>query len=187
MFKNVIITNTFIFLFNKEKNYQMEFKIKERTAFDVKIENDENKRKDIIKFLKARIKEDPLENSESKTAYLKLYKYEKVKDNSYQLFSANSKNGKLLGVCVSEIYNEHLLRIDWLAVDTQHRRQGIGFAILNYVIDYAKRHNLYNLECISLVLNKESKKFLKKAGFRKVGKLKHYWAKQDYYLWEYLP
>ncbi|MCL4372728.1 GNAT family N-acetyltransferase [Candidatus Parvarchaeota archaeon] len=165
----------------------MEFKIKERIAFNIKLEKDKNKRKDIIKFLRAWIKVDPVENNESKFEYLKFYNNKKIFDSSYLFISANSDDGKIVGACALELYKKNLLKIDWLVVNKEHRRQGVGFSIIRYIIDYAKRYNLYNIECISLISNKESKKFLKKVGFKKVGKLKHYWAKQDYYLWEYLP
>ena len=165
----------------------MEFKIKERINFDIKLEKDKNKLKNIIKFLRASIKEDPDENDESKSEYLTLYDPKKISDLPYLFISANSDDDKIIGACILEIYKKNLLKIDFFAVNKNYRRQGVGFSMLRYIIDYARKYNLYNVECISLISNKEAKKFLKKTGFKKVGKLKHYWAKQDYYLWEYLP
>ncbi len=159
----------------------MEFKIKERIAFEVKLEKSEEGREKVIKFLRdSESEEFDLGKYNNKRMQIKSTKY-------YPFFSANSENGKIIGVCASDLYDKGLLRVDLLAVDSRYRRQGVGLSILRKVIDFAQKNNIHNIQCVSLVSNKESKKFLKKAGFRKVGKLKKYLGKQDYYLWEYLP
>ena len=159
----------------------MEFKIKERIAFEVKLEKSEEGREKVIKFLRdSESEEFDLGKYNNKRMQIKSTKY-------YPFFSANSENGKIIGVCASDLYDKGLLRVDLLAVDSRYRRQGVGLSMLRKVIDFAQKNNIHNIQCVSLVSNKESKKFLKKAGFRKVGKLKKYLGKQDYYLWEYLP
>ncbi|MCL4362142.1 MAG: GNAT family N-acetyltransferase [Candidatus Parvarchaeota archaeon] len=159
----------------------MEFKIKERIAFEVKLEKSQKAREKLIKFIRdSESEEFDLEWHDNKRTQIKLIKY-------WPFLSANSENGKIIGACISDLYNEGLLRVDLLVVDSKYRRQGVGIAMLKKIIDFAKKNNIHNIQCVSLVSNKESKKFLKKAGFRKVGKLKKYLGKQDYYLWEYLP
>ncbi len=165
----------------------MEFKIRERTAFEVNLEKAENKRKNTIKFIRNWIKVDLLENDEGKNLDLKQYTPENMPIKQHPIFSAGLKNGKVIGACISEFYENGLLRIDKLVVGKEYGRQGIGLALMNSVIDYAKKNGIHNIQCVSLMSNKESKKFLRKAGFRKVGKLRRYLGKQDYYLWEYLP
>ncbi len=159
----------------------MEFKIKERMTFEVRLEKRKEGREKVIKFLtNSEGNEFGLEQYKNKEMPIKLIKY-------YPFFSANSENGKIIGACASELYGKGLLSIELLAVDNRYRRQGAGLSILKKVLDFAHKNKIHNIQCSSLVSNKESKKFLKKAGFRKVGKLKKYVGKQDYYLWEYLP
>lgn len=168
----------------------MEFKIKERTAFEVNLEKSEYGRKKVIKFLRNWVKLSSIENNENQESYSDSHydKNQYIKPaNHYPIFSAKSSNGKIIGACVSELYQNGLLRVDLLAVDSKYRRQGIGISMLKKIIGFAQKNKIHNIQCLSLVSNKGSKKFLKKAGFRKVGKLRKYIGKQDYYLWEYLP
>jgi ribosomal protein S18 acetylase RimI-like enzyme len=168
----------------------MEFKINERIAFEVNLEKSKNNREKTIKFLRNWVKSASIKNSENNESVLSLYNNKNldVKSMKYcHLFSAKSSNGKVIGACISNLYGKGLLRVNLLAVDNKYRRQGVGLSILKKVIDFAQKNNIHNIQCISLVSNKETKKFLKKANFRKVGKLKRYLGKQDYYLWEYLP
>ncbi|MGC8533710.1 MAG: GNAT family N-acetyltransferase [Candidatus Parvarchaeum sp.] len=168
----------------------MEFKIKERIEFEVNLEKEQNNRRKVIKFLRNFIKLSSIGNSKSQESYPYLYQNNgpifKSAD-SYPILSAKSGNGKIIGACVSELYQSGLLHVNLLAVDNKYRRQGIGLSILKKIIDFARKHKIHNIQCLSLVSDKESKKFLKKAGFRKVGKLKKYIGEKDYYLWEYLP
>jgi len=165
----------------------MEFKIKERILFEVDLERKKNRRKNIISLIRNWIKTDMIENGESKNLDLKRYKSENMPVSLYPIFSASLSNNKIIGACICELYGEGLLRIDNLIVRKEYRRQGVGLKLVSNVVDYAKKNKIYNMQCISLSINKESKKFLKKAGFRKVGKLRRYVGKKDYYLWEYLP
>ncbi|MCL4397140.1 GNAT family N-acetyltransferase [Candidatus Parvarchaeota archaeon] len=168
----------------------MEFKIKERIAFDVNLEESEYGRKKTIKFLRNLVKSSSIENSESQWSSLDPYNDKNLNFKSmkyYPVFSAKSSDGRIMGACASELYQDGLIRVDLLAVDSKYKRQGVGLSLLKKIVDFARKNKIHNIQCLSPVLNKESKKFLKKAGFRKVGKLKKYFGKQDYYLWEYLP
>ena len=118
---------------------------------------------------------------------MKHYNPENLPVKIYPVFSASLENKRIIGACISELYKDGLLRIDKLIVGKEYRRQGVGLMLILKVIEYAKKNNIHNIQCVSLSIDKESKKFLKKAGFRKVGKLRRYIGKQDYYLWEYLP
>jgi ribosomal protein S18 acetylase RimI-like enzyme len=165
----------------------MEFKIRERVIFEVTLEKLENRRKKVINFIRNYIKADQLENKESKNFDLKNYKPENLSTNTYSVFSASLENNRIIGACISELYEGGLLKIDKLIVGKEYRRQGVGLMLILKVIGYAKKNGIHNIQCVSLSIDKESKKFLKKAGFRKVGKLRRYLGKQDYYIWEYLP
>ncbi|MEM0143478.1 MAG: GNAT family N-acetyltransferase [Candidatus Parvarchaeum sp.] len=165
----------------------MEFKIKERVEFEVRLEKGENGRKKIVRFLRNSVKENIVRKSEDNTPILKQYNGENRSSKNQLFFMAYSNGGKVVGACVSEIYGKGLLRLDLLTVKKEHQRQGVGLAIIIYIISYAKKNGIHNIQCISLISDKRSKKFLKKAGFKKAGKLKKYLGKQDYYIWEYLP
>ena len=117
---------------------------------------------------------------------MKRYTLENIPITRYPVFSASLKDNKIIGACISELYANGLLRIDKLIVGKEYRRQGVGLMLISSIINYAKKNGIHNIQCVSLSVNKESKKFLKKAGFRKIGKLRRYLGKQDYYLWEYL-
>ncbi|MCL4391429.1 GNAT family N-acetyltransferase [Candidatus Parvarchaeota archaeon] len=164
----------------------MKFTIKERVPFKTALAQKTKDREKIIRFIRKWIASDQFENRQSKKEELEWYTPSNLKKSSYLLFSADSADKNTLGVCSAEFYARNLIWIDWLITDSQYRRQGIGKAIIEELIEYARKNEVYNLLCDSLVSNKESRKFLKKLGFKKIGKIKKHWGKQDYYLWEYL-
>ena len=73
--------------------------------------------------------------------------------------------------------------IDWLLVDANHRRKGLGTLMIRSVLDFARKHGEHAVWADTRTNNSKSIRLVKKIGFKKIGVFKKAWYKQDFYLW----
>ncbi len=102
------------------------------------------------------------------------------RDSRRPVFVYRGGTGEILGYafCVlNEVRGDRLLQdirtlyIDDLCVDEKVRGQGVGRALYQYVLDYARREGCYNVTLNVWSLNGPAMKFYEKCGLRpqKVG------------------
>ena len=101
-------------------------------------------------------------------------------DDQRPVFVFRDAGGTVLGYAfcvISEIRNNRLLQdiktryIDDLCVDENARGQGVGSALYQYVVNYARRKGCYNVTLNVWCLNAPAMKFYEKCGLKpqKVG------------------
>ena len=97
-----------------------------------------------------------------------------VSDSNRPLFVAE-ENGVVLGyvLCVFQKYANHAIltavktmRIDDLCVDKRFRRRGIGKALYNFVLEFAKTLGCYNVCLNAWACNREALRFYESCGLR---------------------
>lgn len=98
-------------------------------------------------------------------------------------FFAARKDKKLVGILGCSMIDGSA-RVVHVAVDREFRRQGIGAALLNSGIDWAKRSSSSSIWVESLTRFQDGIKLLRKLGFKETGMFhKHLW-KEDVMLME---
>lgn len=102
------------------------------------------------------------------------------------VFYAEGEKG-IIGACSMLGYGRGLLLCYSFSVLKEFRREGVGTALIKDVINHARAAKIHNIMFLSKTSSKEARKFLKKTGFRKIGRIKRFFGNQDYFLWEYLP
>lgn len=159
----------------------MTLKIKERTVFAVRPVHGKKGGEKALNFMKKGVCPENTGKGPD------LYDTANRSGRAHFLFAAYSEKNDLLGVCSISLHTGGIIWLNMLVVDKKYKRQGIATGMLRYLLsDYAVKNSVHKLQCDSSVDNKDARKFLKKSGFRKVGKMRRHWGKQDYYLWEYL-
>ncbi len=100
------------------------------------------------------------------------------------LIVAETKEGKIVGMIAHYPGLGHVDWLDWIIIDKDYRRDGLGGAMMNFTIKEAKRHGCHKIWCDTHPKNTPVNGFLKKLGFRKVGILKKHSFKDDQLIWE---
>ncbi|OLE91549.1 MAG: hypothetical protein AUF79_03860 [Crenarchaeota archaeon 13_1_20CM_2_51_8] len=80
------------------------------------------------------------------------------------------ENEKLLGVLLAQPLKwvndwDRVLWLEFIAVNADHRRKGIGLALISAAKDFARKHDIKGLFATLNVDNEESKSLLLKAKF----------------------
>ena len=103
-----------------------------------------------------------------------------IKDDSKPIFVAVGENGEVLGYAFC-VFQQHInnniltdiktLYIDDLCVDEEKRGMHIGKALYDYVVEFAKNENCYNITLNVWSCNESAMKFYESCGLvpQKVG------------------
>ena len=105
---------------------------------------------------------------------------ELIKDDTKPIFVAVNEEEKVLGYafCIMQQYQNHeimtdikTLYIDDLCVDEQFRGKHIGKRLYEYVVNFAKEQNFYNVTLNVWYLNESAMKFYEACGLapQKIG------------------
>lgn len=117
---------------------------------------------------------------EGVTKYTDNQLIEMIENKQNPIFVAVDENEDVLGYCFC-IHQQHLnnniltdiktLYIDDLCVDENCRGQHIGSKLYQYVVNWAKEHNYYNITLNVWALNDSAMKFYEKCGLipQKIG------------------
>ncbi|MDE1869018.1 MAG: GNAT family N-acetyltransferase [Candidatus Micrarchaeota archaeon] len=97
---------------------------------------------------------------------------------------AATKEGKIVGFCTHYPGHGHVDWLDWILVDKNLRKAGIGRALIGFVIKDAKRRGCHKIWCDSNPNNRLAFKFFTKMGFRKIGIAKRHAYREDEIFWE---
>lgn len=89
----------------------------------------------------------------------------------------------IAGFCFSEI-DDGPIWMSWFGVCAQFRGQGIGDALLDAVVERARRANSRKVWCDCRTTNIWSRHILTRHGFRQLCIIEKHWHEQDYFLWE---
>lgn len=157
----------------------MEFKLKEKPEFKIKSADSQKQKIKIFRFM------DRFKEGFGGGFYF-INKGSSKSINLYSIFYAEETKD-ILGACALLNYGENLLLVYYIYVLKTLRRQGVGAAIIKAALNHASKTKIQNILSFSLVSDKEARKFLKKEGFKKAGKVKHFFNGKDCILWEYLP
>lgn len=96
-------------------------------------------------------------------------------NNKISLFYAAIENSEVIGyIGMSVILDEGY--IFNVAVDRKHRKKGVGFALINEIVTYAKKNNLCFLTLEVRESNLNAQSLYSKFGFIKVGERKNYYS-----------
>jgi len=91
----------------------------------------------------------------------------------------------ILGFAISR-YDDRLIWLEWLVVDSASRRKGVGSALLRKLIETAPRRRAHKVWCDTRTTNEPAKATFRKNGFREIAEVKNHWYGEDYILWEKL-
>lgn len=94
------------------------------------------------------------------------------------------RDGKSIAGVLSGYYDSGLFWVDWLVVDPQKRRLGVGMGLMTFLEQTLKTEGVHKLWCDSRTNNKESISLLKKLNFKKIATVKNHWYGQDFVLWQ---
>lgn len=102
--------------------------------------------------------------------FQEIYKLKLEDKNSYYIVAI--KNGKILGILTSELQEKlhrqnKQLFIEDLIVDEAYRNQGIGKALMQNAVEYAKNNNCEVIELTSYIDNEKAHKFYERNNFMK--------------------
>ncbi len=102
--------------------------------------------------------------------FKEIYKMKLNDKNSYYIVAI--ENNKIIGVLTSELQIKlHRAKkqsfIEDLIVDESYRNRGIGKALLQNAVDYAKNNDCEVIELTSYINNEKSHKFYQNNGFNK--------------------
>lgn len=96
-------------------------------------------------------------------------------NNETSLFFTATEDGAVVGyIGMSVVVDEGY--IFNVAVDSEHRKQGIGSALVETLVTYAKKNNLCFLTLEVRESNKNARSLYEKFGFIKVGERKNYYS-----------
>ncbi len=100
------------------------------------------------------------------------------------VFVIKNEGGKIMGFISYYPYPKNGVGwIDWVLVDPNFRRKGLGKLLIKQVMNFAKKHGEHVVWNDTLKINYKSIGLFKKLGFAKLGLFKNAWYHQDYYLW----
>lgn len=100
--------------------------------------------------------------------YLLQYGFGKHEDKAFKCFVAENENAEVLGMAL--FYNRFStwkglsIHLEDLIVKHQHRKKGIGKALFERLINYAKSENINRLEWVVLDWNTAAIKFYESYG-----------------------
>ena len=69
-------------------------------------------------------------------------------------------DGKIIGFAALEVYSVKLAELRSLAVSPQHQGQGVGKALVNACVEYARKQNVFEIMAIT-----SSEEFFQRCGF----------------------
>lgn len=93
-------------------------------------------------------------------------------------------DGKLVGYIIGDVRGNHGHIIS-IAVDAQHRREGIGRSLMKVLIKKFKEMNIKTIRLEVAVSNMNAQIFYKKMGFRTIDCIKNYYSNgEDAFLME---
>lgn len=89
-------------------------------------------------------------------------------------------NNSIIGVMVWHITETNSCFLDFIIIDPEYQRKGLGTALMNILIDYAKNNNCIKIECeaIDVKGHINAKKLLKNSGFVELYEIKNYWGEK---------
>ncbi len=77
--------------------------------------------------------------------------------------------------------------LEWYGVATERRGQGVGEALLRFVVAEATATGATRVWCDTRTDNLASNALLARLGFRQLCRLPDHWHGQDYFLWDLSP
>jgi ribosomal protein S18 acetylase RimI-like enzyme len=90
---------------------------------------------------------------------------------------------RLVGFCFSN-RDDQTVWLSWFGVAPEHRKSGVGTALLAGMERRARKLNSHKIWCDSRTDNKPSAALLRSRGYSQICILKRHWYGQDFYLWE---
>jgi ribosomal protein S18 acetylase RimI-like enzyme len=79
------------------------------------------------------------------------------------------------------------IKLEWYGVHPSAREQGVGEALLRFVLSGARQRSSTRVWCDTRTDNLASNALLKRLGFRQLCVLPNHWYGQDYFLWDLSP
>jgi len=92
---------------------------------------------------------------------------------------------EIVGFCFNNI-DDGLIWLSWFGVDPDHRRKGIGSALLRKLEGTAREGRSHKIWCDCRTENEASKYALSKQGYVQLCTCLNHWYGQDFILWEKL-
>ncbi|MFA6296137.1 MAG: GNAT family N-acetyltransferase [Patescibacteria group bacterium] len=124
----------------------------------------------------------------AKKNYAKSFEVKEIQNkikNENKLFLSAKNNNKIVGFMYGFFDNTGLFWIEWIGINEENRRKGIGNEILKFLINYLKESKkVHKIVCDIRTSNLPSQKFFAKNKFNKIALLKNFWHKEDFEIWE---
>ena len=118
------------------------------------------------------------ERSKHTVGYLR----DKLRADRYAVLVAHDGSG-ILGFTISR-WDDYLVWLEWLVVDSGSRRRGVASALLQKLIETAPARRAHKVWCDTRTTNEPAKATFRRNGFRPIAELKNHWYGEDYILWE---
>ncbi|MFL6388732.1 MAG: GNAT family N-acetyltransferase [Terriglobales bacterium] len=91
----------------------------------------------------------------------------------------------LVGFCLSR-NDDGLIWLSWFGVHADHRRKGIGAALVEKLEATVRKGRSHKIWCDCRTENEASKILLSKHGYQQLCVARNHWYGQDFILWEKL-
>jgi len=91
----------------------------------------------------------------------------------------------LVGFCLSR-YDDGLIWLSWFGVHPDHRRLGIGSALLDSLETTVRNGRSHKIWCDCRTENEASKTLLNEHAYQRLCTVRNHWYGQDFILWEKL-
>jgi ribosomal protein S18 acetylase RimI-like enzyme len=91
----------------------------------------------------------------------------------------------LVGFCLSR-YDDGLVWLSWFGVHNEHRRKGVGSALLEKLEATVRSGRSHKIWCDCRTENAASKTVLTHHGYSQICVVRNHWYGQDFILWEKL-
>lgn len=141
----------------------------------------------LSKLVRKIIKDTPYYSKEAKSKEIKKYSPAAIKDyfsdkKYYTCLVAEEKN-ELVGFVIGR-NEDGVFWPDWLGIEKSMRQKGIAKELMAKLESKLADKSVHKVWCDTRTNNKESNRLLLRLGYKKLGKFRNGWHKQDFFLWE---
>ena len=140
----------------------------------------------VLRWFRAMLDEIPYYNAiakrDERAKHTISYLRDKLRADRYAVLVARD-GSRILGFTISR-FDDHLIWLEWLVVNSDSRRRGVASALIQKLIETAPKRNAHKIWCDTRTTNEPAKSTFRKNGFREIAEVKNHWYHEDYILWE---
>ncbi len=106
------------------------------------------------------------------------------REHKNSIVIAVTEASRVIGFCTHFPGHGHVDWLDWLLVDGGFRKLGVGRALIDFVMQDAKKRGCHKVWCDTNPHNKNAVNFFTRMGFRRIGVAQKHAFREDEIFWE---